>query len=100
VSARWHTDPEKQVTILLGWESVKSNWVTGEPLGGGYFAVVWETGSRDAAESSDHAFSNLDQESAYTETLEPYTELLSERWGVTLPAELIGALEEDKRLNR
>lgn len=92
MSQHWHTDEGRRVTVLCGWDP---------PLGY-FFMVVWETGDRQEAETEPHDFSNLDTDfhTPFPQQLEPLTQHLEDRWGVTLPDELIEQLEEDRRLNR
>ncbi len=93
MSQRWHVDEEKQITILISWQAN-----IGVPGLTGYFMVVWETGDQAATRSLPHAYSNLDQNIQYHETLRPYLQALEETWCVVLPAELIAQLEADKEL--
>jgi len=90
VSQHWHTDAEKQVTVLSGWDP---------PLQY-FFMVVWETGEHPDVQGETPDFSSLDFHTPFPRDLEPLTQHLEDRWGVLLPAELIDRLEEDKRQNR
>ena len=99
MSRHWHSDKQKQVTVLVGYEPEKEPWFGDVSIGRGFFMVVWEVGVPADTYETDHAFSNLDQSPPYSQTLEPYLQHLEDRWGVTLPDELITQLEKDQREN-
>lgn len=96
MSQHRYLDALREVLVLVGWESVKPNFLTGEPVGGGYHMAVYDADTPFGA-SDRPAFSNLDQPDPYPTTLVDYLQHLEDRWGVTLPGALLERLEEDRR---
>lgn len=91
-----YPDVEREVLVLIGWERVRPNLLTGEPVGGGFFMVVYDAEHSERT-SDAPAFSNLYQYDSYPTELAGYLQHLEDRWGVTLPGDLLARLEDDRR---